>query len=101
MEPTMSLNIIYHRHEGARFDLVYYRETHIPLVRKVMRPARVTLIEGVPMDGVSAAFVMIAHFEFASREAMHAALGDPGRADLRADLANFTDIRPVAMLGQS
>jgi hypothetical protein len=27
-EPTMSLNVIYPNHDGARFDTSYYRSTH-------------------------------------------------------------------------
>jgi hypothetical protein len=47
MEPTMSFNVIYPNQDGARFDMRYYRETHIPLVMKVMKPVRVVLIEGL------------------------------------------------------
>ena len=32
---TMSLNVIYPNHDGARFDTRYYRDKHIPLVMKV------------------------------------------------------------------
>ena len=73
-EQTMSLNVIYPNHEGARFDTTYYRSTHIPLAMKVMNAARVILIEGVPMGSVAAPYVMIAHFQFASPEALQAAL---------------------------
>lgn len=100
MEPTMSLNVIYPNHDGARFDMRYYRETHIPLAMKVMKAVRVILIEGVPMGGTAAPCVMIAHFEFASLESMNAALNDPERAELRADVARFTDIKPTVMLGK-
>ena len=46
---TMSLNVIYPSHDGARFDITYYRATHIPLAMKVMKADKVILIEGVPM----------------------------------------------------
>jgi len=100
-EPTMSLNVIYPNHEGARFDTSYYRSTHIPLAMKVMKAAGVTLIEGVPMGAAAAPYVMIAHFQFASSEAVTAALADPGMAEVRADVAKFTDIKPTVMLGRS
>jgi uncharacterized protein (TIGR02118 family) len=100
-EPTMSLNVVYPNHDGARFDTSYYKSTHIPLAMKVMKAANVILIEGVPMGGSAAPFVMIAHFEFASSEAMTAALANPAMADLRADVATFTDIKPTVMLGKS
>ena len=100
-EPTMSLNVIYPNHEGARFDTSYYRSSHIPLAMKVMKATSVMLIEGVPNGTTAAPFAMIAHFQFASSEAMTAALGNPAMADVRADVAKFTDIKPTVMLGKS
>ena len=100
-EPTMSLNVIYPNHEGARFDTSYYRSTHIPLAMKVMSATSVILIEGVPMRDVAPPYVMIAHFQFASPEALQAALANPAMAEVRADVAKFTDIKPTVMLGKS
>lgn len=98
---TMSLNVIYPNHDGARFDLRYYRDTHIPLAMKVMKADSVILIEGVPMGASAAPYVMIAHFQFASAEALKAALDNPGMAEVRADVPKFTDIKPTVMLGKS
>lgn len=100
-QPTMSLNVLYPNHEGAKFDVTYYRSTHIPLARTVMKAARVELIEGVAMGDLAAPFVMIAHFEFPSSEAVTAALASPAMAEVRADVARFTDIKPTVMLGKS
>jgi uncharacterized protein (TIGR02118 family) len=100
-EPTMSLNVIYPNHEGARFDTGYYRATHIPLAMKVMKAASVILIEGVPMGTSAAPYAMIAHFQFASSDALKAALANPAMAEVRADVATFTDIKPTVMLGKS
>jgi uncharacterized protein (TIGR02118 family) len=97
----MSLNVIYPNHDGARFDTSYYRSTHIPLAMKVMKAASVVLIEGVPMGSSAAPYVMIAHFQFVSSEAVKAALANPAMAEVRADVATFTDIKPTVMLGKS
>ncbi len=75
-EPTMSLNVIYPNHDGARFDTSYYRSSHIPLAMKVMNAASVILIEGVPNGSTAAPFAMIAHFQFASSEALKAAYSE-------------------------
>ena len=72
-----------------------------PLAMKVMKAASVILIEGVPMGSSPAPYAMIAHFEFASSEALKAALADPAMAEVRADVAKFTDIKPTVMLGKS
>lgn len=98
---SMSLNVIYPHHAGARFDLAYYRATHIPLAMKVMKADSVKLIEGVPTDAAAPPYVMIAHFEFASPEALKTAVSDPAMADVRADVARFTDITPTVMIGRS
>ena len=100
-EPTMSLNVLYPSQDGARFDASYYRSTHIPLAMKVMKATSVLLIEGVPMGTAAAPFVMIAHFKFASAEAMSAGLADPAMAGVRDDVAKFTDIKPTVMMGKS
>ena len=98
---TMSLNVIYPNHDGARFDTTYYRATHIPLAMKVMKADKVILIEGVPMGTNPAPYAMIAHFQFASAAALQAGLADPGMAGVRADVAKFTDIQPTVMLGKT
>src|SRR4026209_1291372 len=100
-EPTMSLNVLYPNQDGERFDTSSYRSTHIPLAMKVMKAVSVMLIEGVPMGSTPAPFAMIAHFQFASSEALTAALADPGMAEVRADVAKFTEIKPTVMLGKS
>ena len=100
-EPTMSLNVIYPNHDGARFDINYYRTSHIPLATKVMGATSVMLIEGVPNGTTAAPCAMIAHFQFASADALKTALANPAMAEVRADVAKFTDIKPTVMLGKS
>jgi len=97
---SVSFNVIYPNHDGARFDTSYYRSTHIPMVMRVMKADKVTLIEGVPRGATAPPFAMIAHFEFASVEALEAALAKPEMAELRTDLAKFTDIKPTTMFGR-
>jgi len=100
-DPTMSLNVIYPNHDGARFDTSYYRSSHIPLAMKVMKAASVILIEGVPNGSTAPPYAMIAHFRFATSEALKAALDNPAMTDVRADVARFTDIKPTVLLGKS
>ena len=100
-EPTMSLNVVYPNQEGAQFDTSYYRSTHIPLAMKVMKAASVILIEGVPNGSSAAPYVMIAHFQFASSEALKAALANPAMAEVRADVPKFTNIKPTVMVGKT
>jgi uncharacterized protein (TIGR02118 family) len=98
----MILSVVYPHHDGARFDADYYRTTHAPLAMEVLKADRATLVEGVPMPGAaSVPFAFIAHFHFASAEAMQAALTNPRMAELHADVPKFTDIQPVVTLGRA
>jgi uncharacterized protein (TIGR02118 family) len=101
MKPKTSLNVIYMNHEGAKFDLQYYKDKHIPLAMKVMKATSVTLVEGVANGDAPPPVVMIAYFEFASPEALKAAMADPKMGDVRADVANVTDIKPTVMVGRT
>lgn len=98
----MILSVIYPNHDGARFDADYYRDRHTPLAKEVLNPDDVTLIAGLPMPGAGAApYAMIAHFHFASPDALQAAITNPRMAELQADVPNFTDIRPTITLGRA
>jgi uncharacterized protein (TIGR02118 family) len=99
--PAMSLNVIYPNREGARFDLEYYRTSHIPLVVKVMGAEDAVLIEGVPNGETPPPYRMIAHIRFASADALAAGLGNPGMAGACADVARFTDLTPTVMIGRT
>ena len=100
-EQATSLIVIYPNHEGAKFDLSYYRSTHIPLAMKVMKAERVMLIAGVAMGSTAAPYAMICHFQFASPEALNTGRAAPGMAEVRADIPKFTDIKPTVMVGKS
>ncbi len=97
----MIVSVIYSNRAGARFDADYYAKTHTALVREIWKPDRVELILGTdaPGGGMSP-YAMIAHFHFASAEAMGAAMADPRGGELRADVANFTDLEPQVMIGR-
>jgi uncharacterized protein (TIGR02118 family) len=84
------LSVFYPTTEGATFDHNYYRDTHIPLCVKTWG------LEGAEIDkGLDGPNVAAVHFKFASLEAMQAAMGAEGTADVLADVANYTSIAPV------
>jgi len=53
------------------------------------------------MGTTPAPYAMIAHFQFPSAEALQAAVANPAMAEVRADVAKFTDIKPTIMFGKS
>ena len=84
------LSVFYPTTEGATFDHDYYRDSHVPLAVKTWG------LDGAEIDrGVDGPYVAAVHFRFESLEAMQAAMGAPGTADIMADVPNYTSITPV------
>jgi uncharacterized protein (TIGR02118 family) len=86
---------LYPATEGAAFDHDYYRDTHVPLAAKTWNPVRVEIDKQI--DGP---YVAAVHFVFESVDAMQAALGSDGTADVRADIPNYTTITPVRQVSE-
>jgi uncharacterized protein (TIGR02118 family) len=84
------LSVFYPTTEGATFDHDYYVNSHVPLALKTWG------LDNAEIDkGVDGPYVAAVHFTFESTDAMGAALGLPGTADVMADVANYTTISPV------
>jgi uncharacterized protein (TIGR02118 family) len=84
------LSVFYPSGEGATFDHDYYRDRHVPLAVKTWG------LEGAEIDrGIDGPYVAGVHFRFASREAMQAAMAKEGTGEIMADIANYTNIRPI------
>ena len=84
------LSVLYPSTEGASFDHDYYRSKHVPLAVSTWG------LDGAEIDkGVDGPYVAAVHFKFASPEALQAAMGAAGTADVLADVANYTTISPV------
>ena len=81
--------------EGASFDYDYFVGTHVPLALKAWG------LGSAQVDkGVNGPYVAAAHFEFESQEALGAALGAEGTAEVTADMANYTTIQPVTQISE-
>jgi uncharacterized protein (TIGR02118 family) len=84
------LSVFYPSGEGSTFDHDYYRDNHVPLAVKSWG------LDGAEIDrGVDGPYVAAVHFTFESMDALGAAMGSPGTADVMADVANYTNIAPV------
>ncbi len=95
-------SVLYPATPGARFDQAYYEATHIPLAKDAFTATGlkdVQVFYGVSApDGGPAPFVAMAHLTFESPEALAASLGGPRGAEVMADVANFSDIEPLAQV---
>jgi uncharacterized protein (TIGR02118 family) len=84
------MSVFYPETEGATFDHDYYANKHVPLALKTWG------MESAEIDkGINGPYVAAVHFTFESLEAMQAALGSEGTAEVMADVANYTRIAAV------
>jgi uncharacterized protein (TIGR02118 family) len=95
-------SVLYPATPGAKFDQAYYDATHIPLVKEAFTPTGLTdvqVLKGLSApDGGAAPFLVIVNLTFKDAEALGASLGGPRAAEVMGDVANFTDITPVAQV---
>ena len=100
----IKVSAMYPYTEGKRFDIDYYRNKHIPMVKEAMGDA----CRGISLDvgiggrapGSPAPYVAIAHMLFDSLDAFRAAFG-PHAARLSGDAPNYTDIAPQMQISET
>lgn len=93
----------YPRTEGARFDMDYYCNKHIPMVQERCGDALkgATILEGLSggMGGKPSANIAAALLTFDSIDAFSAAMG-PHMPEIMGDIPNYTDITPVLEISE-
>ena len=99
----IKVNVMYPYSEGARFDHVYYRDQHMPMVKARLGSACAyyTIEKGLAgsAPGAPAAFVAMCAFICDSVEGYQAA-SQEHRDEIRGDIANYTDISPVIQISE-
>lgn len=101
----VKISILYPASAGARFDLRYYVDTHMPLSIRLLgqhpgfRGVSVERGVGGAAPGSEPAFVAMCHFLFESAEAFMAAFM-PNAATLQGDMPNYTNIAPVIQINE-
>jgi uncharacterized protein (TIGR02118 family) len=88
-------SVFYPSTDGATFDHDYYATKHVPLAAKTWGVTDILIEKGLNGPNVAAV-----HFGFESLEAMGAAMGVPGTAEVMADVANYTTIQPVTQTSE-
>lgn len=95
----------YPNNKGARFDLRYYIDKHMPMSIGLLsahpgfRGVSVEHGLGGGIPGTDAAYVAMCHFQFDSVENYMAAF-TPHAATLQGDMPNYTDIEPVIQINE-
>ena len=94
------VSVLYPAHMYARFDLVYYREEHLPLVRRLLETCGLLELTWFVPIGPDASFRLIAELRFATMTHAEQALRAHG-PQTQADIVNFTDILPIVVMGEA
>lgn len=97
------LSVMYPNVPGGRFDLAYYLQHHLALLKERMGDAckGYCVCSGLSglAPGSDAAYVATCDLLFDSREAFEQTFM-PHAPEFRADNPNYTDIVPVRMLSE-
>jgi uncharacterized protein (TIGR02118 family) len=97
------VTVLYPDAEGSKFDMQYYCNKHIPMVKQKLGAAckRLDVDQGLggPEPGSKPAFVAIAHVLFDSVDAFQQAFG-PHAGAIMGDIPNYTDIQPIIQLNE-
>ena len=101
----IKISILYPNNNGARFDLRYYIDKHMPMSIELLgthagfRGVSVEHGLGGGIPGTEAAYVAMCHYQFDSVENFMAAFM-PHAAVLQGDMPNYTDIEPVIQVNE-
>lgn len=97
----IKVSVFYPNNEGAKFDMDYYCNQHIPMVRQKLGPAckNAAVEQGLtgPTPGSRPAFIAMGHLYFDSVEAFQTAFGPHAQA-IMADIPNYTEIQPTIQI---
>ncbi|MDC0745001.1 EthD family reductase [Polyangium mundeleinium] len=96
------VTILYPHEEGKRFDLDYYVQKHMPMVRSLLGPfglKSAEVAEGLPRNGAPPPFVVIASMTFDAIEDFQRGIAQHGR-EINADLPHYTDLKPTLQISR-
>lgn len=99
----IKVSVMYPYTPGARFDHAYYRDKHMPLVKARMgdRCRTYTIDKGVAgrAPDTPPTYVAMCHI-FCDSADDYAAGFNPHAQEIRADIANYTDIAPIVQISE-
>ena len=82
---------------GPAFDMAYYQDRHLPLVRRLLAPWGMASLTWYRPDQ-PAPWQLIAELRFPDRATTDAALAAHG-PETQADIPNFTAAAPLILIG--
>ncbi len=99
----IKVSVMYPSVDGARFDMAYYKDKHMAMVRDAVGDAcrRIVVEAGLNKEqcGVPSPYVAVGHLYFDSLSDFQQAFG-PHRKAFAADVANYTDLAAVMQISE-
>lgn len=99
----ITVSVLYPNKDGAKFDMTYYLNKHIPMVKKVLGSALkgVTVEQGVggAAPGSKAAYSTICHLRFDSVPSFQSAFG-PNAEAIQKDVPNYSSVEPLVQISE-
>ena len=98
----IKVSVLYPNGDDARFDIDYYCNNHMAMVRQHLGNAlrKVEVDAGIDADpSAPVPFLAMAHLYFESIEAFQAAFGAHA-AEIMADGPNYTNVQPVIQISE-
>jgi uncharacterized protein (TIGR02118 family) len=99
----ITVNVLYPNKAGIEFDMAYYLDRHIPMVRRLLAPALkgVTVERGLSggLPGSSPPYMTTCRLLFDSLEAYQASFG-PNAQEILEDIAKYTHSEPIIQIGE-
>jgi uncharacterized protein (TIGR02118 family) len=100
---VIKVSVFYPHKAGAKFDMDYYCDSHMPLVQSKLKPA----LKGMAVDkglaggtpGAPPSYVAMCHLWFDSVAAYERAFETAAGA-IMSDIPNYTDIEPVVQISE-
>jgi uncharacterized protein (TIGR02118 family) len=99
----VKVSVLYPNDEGKTFNMDYYVDTHVPMVKKLLgsylKNAAVEhgIAGGAP--GEKATYIAMGHLYFDQVEDFVASF-NPNAGQILGDLPNFTDIAPTVQISE-
>lgn len=99
----IKVGVFYPYKEGCKFDMAYYLQKHIPMVKQKIGPAlkSVAVEQGLSggAPGAPMTYIAIGHLAFDSVGAFQAAFGARAQ-EILADVPNYTNVEPIVQISE-
>lgn len=97
----IKVSVLYPNNGSSRFDMTYYVEKHVPMVKAKLGAAlrNASIDQGIAgaAPGQPPAFAVMANLYFESVDAFQAAFGPHAEA-IMADIPNYTNVAPTIQI---